>query len=1025
MPKYITEDQIEQFSLALLQKLGYEHVYGPDIAPVPDGKTPEREGYKDILLKSRLERNLKRINPKATGEMIEEAIRKLERTDSPNQVLNNQAFHKMLTEGIDIDVKEKGRNTTKKLQLIDFENPNNNEFTAINQYTIIEGQHNRRPDILIFVNGIPLAIIELKNIADEKATIEAAFNQIQTYKAQIPGLFRFNQLVLLSDGKEAKVGTITSNLEWFVQWKLIDGKTIEDPSLSALEVVLKGLLKPETFLRFIRHFILYEQTQTDLVKKMAQYHQFRAVNNAIISTIKATKKDHRAGVVWHTQGSGKSLSMVFYTGLLVLEQELENPTIIVLTDRNDLDGQLFDTFAACKSILRQTPTQAESRNHLKELLKKPAGGIVFTTIQKFFPDTENRRYPKLSDRENIIVIADEAHRTQYGVIDGFARHMHDALPNASFIGFTGTPIELADRDTRAIFGDYVDVYSITQAVRDKATVPIYYESRLAKIELPEKEKPKVDEQFEEVTEGEESKEQLKSRWSRLEALVGSEKRIKQVSKDIVTHFEHRTQAMEGKALIVCMSRRICVEMYKEIVKIKPEWHDDNDKKGAVKVIMTGNATDPLDWQPHIRNKPLRKEIETHFKKSDSELKIVIVRDMWLTGTDIPCLHTIYVDKPMRGHGLMQAIARVNRVFKDKPGGLVVDYIGLAEALKLALSNYTREDRSETGIEKEKAVAEMLKNYEIARDMLHGVSYKPFLVAPIKEKFIVIQTIQRLLEKKDGKEKFIQYVEKLAKAFALAYPHEKAFEIRDEVAFFQAIKVQFVKYTLSPSQSSPYLDTAVRQIVAGAIVSEEVVDIFDAVGIKKPDISVLSQEFMDEVRNMPQKNLALELLRKLINDEIKTRTKKNLIKSKQFSDMLEEAIHNYQNRSIDSAQVIEELIELAKKIKIENTRGATTGLTDDELAFYDALADNESALKILGDKKLQDLSRELVRTMKKNRAIDWTLRESIQAEMRSQVKRLLRKYGYPPDKQQKAMETVMEQTKLLYENWIGEDEVWRD
>jgi type I restriction enzyme R subunit len=1021
MPAYITESEIEQEALKIFSSMGYEIVYGPDIAPAPDGTKPERDSYSQVILTGRLKSALRRINRGLSDEVLDEAIKKLQRSESQNLVKNNQAFHKLLVDGMDLQVKENGRLVSKKLWLFDFENTKNNEFAAINQFTIIEGNNNRRPDIIVFVNGIPLVVIELKNLADEKADIWSAYNQIQTYKLQIPSLFHFNELIIISDGGEARVGTITSPQEWFVKWKLLNAKTIDDPTIMPLEVMLRGMLNKDTVLEFARHFILFEDSRHGALKKAAQYHQYRAVREALESTVKATRSNGQGGVVWHTQGSGKSLTMVFYTGLLALESRLENPTMIVLTDRNDLDGQLFDTFCACGVILRQSPIQATSRDNLKKLLARPSGGIIFTTIQKFFPDEKGMEYPKLSDRKNIIVIADEAHRSQYGFIQGFARHMRDALPKATFIGFTGTPVELGDRDTRAVFGDYVDVYSIERAVRDGATVPIYYESRLAKIELKDSERPKVDAKFEEVTEGEEvdQKEKLKSKWSRLEALVGSQKRVREVAEDLLSHFEKRCEVLEGKALIVCMSRRICVDMYAELKRLKPEWHSEDDDKGAMKVIMTGSATDKLEWQQHIRNKPRRKAIEDLFKDPKSPIKIVIVRDMWLTGTDIPCLHTIYIDKPMRGHGLMQAIARVNRVFRNKPGGLVVDYIGLAENLKIALSNYTREDRAETAIDKEKAVAVMIEKYEIVKDMLHGVNYKQFLKAPLKEKYVVIQTIERLISQRGGKERYMKSVDRLSQAFALAYPDPEAIRIRDELAFFQAVKAQFVKYTITSAGENPRVELAIKQIVSKAISSDEVIDVFEVAGLKKPDISVLSEDFLDDVRNMPQKNLALEVLRRLINDEIKQRTKKNIVKAKQFSEMLDEAVHAYLNRNLDSAQVVEELIQLAKKIKEETSRGTDLGLNDDELAFYDALGVNDSAVKVLGDETLKTIARELVRTVRNNLSIDWTLKESVQANLRVMVKRVLKKYGYPPDKQQKATETVLEQTKFLSNVWLAE------
>jgi len=1021
MSHIITESDVEQAALDILEELDYKTLYGPDIAPPPEGTKPERKSYSDVVLVERLTKAIDKLNPTIPREAKEEAVKKLLRTDSPKLIVNNQSFHKMLVNGMDIEYRNKeGRIEGGKVWLFDFDKPERNEFLAVNQFTVMENNYNRRPDIVIFVNGLPLAVIELKNPADENATVWTAFNQFETYKNEIPSLFTFNELLIVSDGMEARAGTITSGKEWFMLWRTVDGKEIKsDIRSKSMEVLLKGMFQRDRFLDIVRHFLVFEKEQNATLKKLAGYHQYFAVNKAVEATIKASsmKGDKRCGVVWHSQGAGKSLTMVFYTGKLVLA--LDNPTIVLLTDRNDLDDQLFETFGRCQEILRQAPVHAETRAELRDLLKVASGGIVFTTIQKFLPDEKTDPYPLLSERRNIVVIADEAHRSQYDFIDGFARHMRDALPNASFIGFTGTPLEKTDRNTPAVFGNYIDIYDIEKAVHDGATVRIFYESRLAKLELKPEERPKIDPEFEEVTEGEEieKKEKLKSKWARLEALVGSEKRIRNIAKDLVNHFEERLKVMDGKAMIVCMSRRICVELQNEIIKLRPEWHNKDDDKGFIKVIMTGSASDPVSWQEHIRNRQRRRDIGDRMKDPNDPLKIVIVRDMWLTGFDVKNLHTMYVDKPMRGHGLMQAIARVNRVFKDKPGGLVVDYIGIADELKKALADYTEGDRKEVGIDQEEAVEIMLEKYEIVSNLMRGFNYRGFFKAVPKEKMeIIASAMEHILAQKDGKERFVKYTTELLWAFALSVPNEEALKIRDDVGFFQAVKSQLIKSTVTPGKTQEELDTAIRQIVSKAIVSDKVVDIFDALGMKKPDISILSDEFLEEIKGMQQKNLAFELLKKLLNDEIKIRSRKNLIQSKSFADMLEKAIRKYQNKSIETAKVIEELIKLAKDMREANKRGEKLNLTGDELAFYDALEVNDSAVKVLGDETLRTIARELADTIRNNVTIDWTLRESVQARLRVMVKRVLKKHGYPPDKQKKATETVLEQATLIAKDW---------
>jgi type I restriction enzyme R subunit len=1037
MAALISEDHIEQVVIQEFIELGYQYINGTDISP--DGSMPERE-YNEVVLKNRLQDAIAKLNPTIPYEAQEEALRKVLRSDSPNLFQNNYTFHKYLTEGVEIEYRKGDRIAGDKVWLIDYKNPSNNEFLVINQYTVIEGNTNKRPDVILFVNGMPLVVIELKNATDENATIQSAFNQLQTYKQAIPSLFQYNTLLIASDGWDALYGSLTAPKQFFVPWKSIDGKIVADENIPQMEVMAKGMLNKSVFLDLVRHFTIFHQNKDQITKIVPRYHQYFAVNKAVETTKVATAEngDQRAGVIWHTQGSGKSLSMVFYAGKLVLA--LNNPTLVVLTDRNDLDDQLFDTFSASQDLLRQTPVQAENRDHLKNLLSVSSGGIVFTTIQKFLPEIEEKidlgdgktknikgQYEQLSDRRNIVVIADEAHRSQYDFMDGFAKHMRDALPNASFIGFTGTPIESTDKNTQAVFGDYIDVYDIQQAVEDGATVRIFYENRLAKIALKEEEKPRVDAEFEELTESEEltDRQKLKAKWARLEAIVGNPKRISLIAQDIVNHFESRNAVLDGKAMIVCMSRRICVDLYSAIVKIKPEWHSDDDAEGVVKVVMTGSSSDPLPFQPHVRNKPRRKALGERLKDPKDTLKLAIVRDMWLTGFDAPALHTLYIDKPMKGHNLMQAIARVNRVYKDKEGGLVVDYIGIATDLKKALSVYTESGgKGKPAFDQDEAAEVMMGKYEVVAQMFSeqpadksqpkGFDYKSFFRLTPKEKlYFPIQAANYILGLENGKERYINSVTALSKAFAISVPHPYTIDIRDEVGLFQAIKARIVKVTQSgKTKSDEEIETAIKQILSDAVVADEVVDIFDAAGIKKPDISILSDEFLAEVKGMQHKNLALELLKKLLNDEIKTRQKTNLVQSKKFSEMLESAVRNYQNNLITSAQVIEELIKLAKDIKEADRKGEDLGLDFREFAFYSALEVNDSAVAVLGDDVLRHIARELVDTVRRNTSIDWTVRENVQAKMRIAVKKILRKHGYPPDLEIKATETVIEQAKLL-------------
>ena len=915
----------------------------------------------------------------------------------------------------------------------------------MNQVAFVENKRERRPDVVLFVNGLPLVLIEIKNPADEDATIRTAWRQLRTYKAELPSLFAFNAALVVSDGTEARIGTLTAGWEWFKPWRTIAGEALADPNLPQLQVTLAGAFERRRFLALVRDFTVVEDDGSGkLAKKMAGYHQFHAVETAITETLRAAKLqttpapsgeaghcgsgcrpggdpgDRRIGVVWHTQGSGKSLTMAFYAGRIVREPAMENPTVVVLTDRNDLDNQLFGAFARCQDLLRQPPTQAESRADLRAKLAVESGGVVFTTIQKFFPEEKGDRHPLLSNRRNIVAIADEAHRSQYDFIDGFARHMRDALPNASFVGFTGTPIELRDANTRAVFGDYISIYDIQRAVEDGATVPIYYESRLAGLALDEGEKPNIDPGFEEATEGEEidRKEKLKTRWAQLEVIVGAEKRIALVAEDIVDHFERRLEAMDGKAMIVCMSRRICIDLHRALARLRPDWEREDDDKGWIKVVMTGAASDPPDWQRHIGNKSRREALAHRFRDASDPLRIVLVRDMWLTGFDAPSLHTMYVDKPMRGHGLMQAIARVNRVFRDKPGGLVVDYLGIAHELKRSLATYTASGgRGRTALDQSEAVAAMLEKYEICRGLFHGFDYARWIDGTPAERLGLLPAAQEhILAQEDGKDRCLRAVRELSRAFALAVPHEDAIAIRDDVAFFQAVRSGLAKRAEGDARSEEELDHAIRQIVSRAVAPEGMVDIFAAAGIEKPDVSILSEEFLAEIRGMPQRNLAVELLRKLLKGELAARRRKNVVQARSFAEMLELTLRRYRNRAVEAAQVIEELIGLARELREANARGETLGLTEDELAFYDALETNDSAVQVLGDETLRTIARELVETVRGNVTIDWTLRENVRAHLRRLVKRVLRRHGYPPDRQEKATRTVIEQAEALSAGW---------
>lgn len=1027
--RIFTESEIENIALAWFENLGYKILHGPEIAP--SEKKSERTDYHQPFLLQRVRNSLYTINRHLPDSAIDEAIRKLTTPSSPSLIENNHAFHRFLTDGIPVEYRENGEIRHGLAKIIDVENPENNDWVVVNQYTMVEGDHTRRPDIVVFVNGIPVAVIELKNPADENATIWSAYNQLQTYKQQIPSLFNTNEVLVISDGIQARIGSLTADEDWFMLWRTIEGDETAPATMPQLEVLLKGLFSKERFLEYLSDFILFENDGVKYTKKIAAYHQFHAVREAVESTISATAPggDRKGGVIWHTQGAGKSLSMVFYARKIILRPEMENPTLLFLTDQNDLDDQLFDTFARCSEHIRQTPIQADSRSHIRELLHRESGGVIFSTVQKFFPEKEEESHPLLSDRRNIVFIADEAHRSHYGFkphVDkatgyiryGFAEYIRQALPNASSIGFTGTPISLRDRDTKAVFGDYISIYDVIQANEDGVTVPIYYEGRHAKIDLPEDEKPVLDAGFEEITESEEEtvRDKLKTRWGQLEAVVGAEHRVNVIAEDIVNHFETRLETLKGKAMIVCMSRRICVEMYNAITRLRPEWHSEDDSTGTIKVVMSGSASEKPQWQMHFRTKTQRNLIRNRFIDPKDPLKLVIVRDMWITGFDAPCLHTMYVDKPMQGHTLMQTIARVNRVFHDKPGGLIVDYLGIAPKLKEALAEYTDEKKKHKGLsvnELEEAVSVMLEKYEICLDLFHGFDWSAWHTGdPGARLSLIPSAMEHILSQEDGKKRFLDAVTQLSTAFSLSVPHEETDRIRIDVAFFQSVKASMVKATARTAKSQAELDHAVQQLVSNAIAPEGIIDIFGVAGLGKPDISVLSEDFLAEVRDLKQKNVAVELLRKLIDDEIKSRLRSNVVQSRKFSEKLEQSVKKYQNRSVETAIIIEELINTARDVRETVQRGEDLGLSDAEIAFYDALAENESAREVMQDEILRTIASDLVVAIQNNLTIDWTVKESVRAKMRVMVKRILRKYGYPPDLQEQATKTVLEQAERI-------------
>ena len=1044
---FLSEAELEEMLLQNFERLGYQRSTDAEIGP--DGTSAERESYGDVILQGRLIAAIERLNPHIPSEARQDAFKSLVATVTPSLVEENRRLHRFMVEGVGVEYYDTdGTIRGDTVQLIDFDASDTNDWLVFSQLTVIENRNNRRPDVVLFVNGLPLAVIELKNPGDENATLEGAFNQLQTYKDQIPSLFRTNAALVTSDGLHARFGSLTANLERFMPWRTVDGSAIVPKGVPELGTLIEGVFEKTRFLTLIRDFTVFEDTGSGLVKIVAGYHQFHAVRHAVESTTAATSPegDRRIGVIWHTQGSGKSLLMAFYAGQIIAHPAMENPTIVVITDRNDLDDQLFGTFAMCRDLLRHTPQQADSREDLQKVLTRPSGGVVFTTIQKFAPERGETDYPVLTDRRNVVVIADEAHRSQYGfrakverktgeISYGFAKYLRDALPNASFIGFTGTPIEKEDVNTPAVFGEYIDVYDINRGVEDGATVPIYYESRVARIELDEDEKPQLDDEVAELTEDETQGEQerLKRKWANVAAVVGAEKRLAMVAKDLVEHFENRVVGMDGKAMIVCMSRWICVALYDEIITQRPEWHSDNDESGVIKIVMTGAASDPIDWQQHIGGKARRELLAKRIKDPDDPLKLVIVRDMWLTGFDVPSVHTMYVDKPMRGHGLMQAIARVNRVFRDKPAGLIVDYIGIAQNLKSALSQYSRDDQQHAGIDEAEAVAVMREKYEIVSAMFHGFDYRAGLTGSPQERLVALAgAIEWVLDmqqreaakesteegKKRAHRRFNDAVLALSKAFALAAASDEARDIRDEVGFFQTVRAALAKSVPGAGTSSAERDLAVQQIVSRAVISTEIVDILQAAGLETPDISILSDEFLAEVQGMEKKNLALEALRKLINGEIRSQSRVNVVQTRAFSDRLAEAIARYHINAITTAEVIQELIKLAKDIRAAYQRGEEEGLSQEEISFYDALAQNESAVEVMGNDQLRVIAQELLSSLKSNASVDWQHRDSARARIRVLVKHILRKYGYPPDLQDAAVQTVLQQAEVLSARWAA-------
>jgi type I restriction enzyme R subunit len=1044
----VTEDDLEQLALAWFQDAGWDYLHGPDIAP--DSDTPERSDYRQVLLPGHLRAALHRLNPNVPEATLDEVAHQLAKPDHPSLIQSNRAFHEALIAGVPVIVEIDGEKRGDRVQVIDFEHPERNRFVVINQFTVQGTKQPRRPDLVCFINGLPVAVIELKNPANQQADIWAAYNQLQTYKEEIADLFVANEALVISDGLHARIGSLTASRERFLPWRTVKSENDRPLLEFELEKVVRGFFAPELLLDYLRYFVLFETADGQVVKKIAGYHQFHAVRAAVKAAVIAATQpapdtvqeqwatyaervkpgSRMGGIVWHTQGSGKSISMVCFAAKLMQQKEMQNPTLVVVTDRNDLDGQLFQTFVGARSLLRETPQQATNRDELRALLAdRPSGGIIFTTVQKFAPEPGEEKFPLLSARTNIVVIADEAHRSQYGfraVLDkktgqykyGFAKHLRDALKNATFVGFTGTPVEGADKDTRAVFGDYVSIYDIQDAVDDGATVPIFYESRLAKLDLNPAEMEQMNADVEEVFEDEEDaalKEAAKTKWAALEKLVGAQPRIDQVAADIVQHFEARNGAVEGKAMIVAMSREICVRLYDAIVALRPAWHSDDPAQGAIKVVMTGSAADSALLQPHIYNATTKKALEKRFKNAADPLKLVIVRDMWLTGFDVPCLHTMYVDKPMRDHNLMQAIARVNRVFRDKEGGLVVDYIGIAAELRNALRTYTEsKGKGQPALDAAEALAKLKELMDVARGLLHGFDYAAYRT---KAAVLLLPAANFVLGLEDGKRRWADAVLAITKAFSLCGTLDDAIVLREEIAFFQAVKAVIAKATESDKKLSEDRKNAVlKQILDNAVVAEGVEDIFKLAGLERPDIGILSDAFLEEIRSLPQRNFAVELLQKLLNDQVKSRARTNVVLERKFSERLLAALNRYRSRAVESAQVIEELIEMAKEFREAAKRGDALGLNVSELAFYDALADNESAVRELGDATLKKIAVEITEKLRNSTTVDWQKRDSIRARLRNLVRITLRRYKYPPDKQEEAIRLVLDQAERLSDEW---------
>lgn len=1044
--KFTTENEIEAYNLELLADLGYDYQHGSAIAP--EGTQPERQSFSDVLLKDRLGRAIDRLNPHIPADIRAAAQRDLQ-IASPDLISSNETFHRYLTEGITVEYTKNGETKGEPLWLIDWETPENNEFLAVNQFTVIEDNHKCRPDILLFINGLPLVAIELKNAADAKADLQAAFNQLQTYQREIPSLFTYNALLIISDGISARAGSLSAPYNRFSQWKRRLNSAIDNAlHTNELEILTQGMLNKRTLLDLIRHFTVFEKTRTEdpitavvilqTIKKIAAYHQYYAVNLAVESAIAATQATQRGGVVWHTQGSGKSLSMVFLCGKLVLA--LDNPTLVILTDRNDLDDQLFDTFAGCRQLLRQAPQQAGDRDAVRQLLNVASGGIVFTTVQKFAPAEGETLYPQLSDRRNIIVLADEAHRSQYGfkakqvtIKDaagnevgkqtryGFAKYLRDALPNATFIGFTGTPVEQTDKNTPEIFGSYIDIYDIAQAVTDRATVPLYYESRLVKVDLDAQGRELLDEldddlSFEDLS----TTQQAKAKQTQIEAIVGSTQRLETIAQDIVTHFEQRQTVNRGKAMIVTLSRQVAANLYDSIIRLRPDWHSDDLHSGKIKVVMTASASDAGNLVAHHTSKKQRRALSQRLKDPDNNLELVIVCDMWLTGFDAPCLHTMYIDKPMKGHNLMQAIARINRVYFEKQGGLIVDYLGIAHELKDALSFYAQSGgKGDLILDRDVAIGLLLTKLEVVQDIMAGFDYPPYFTASTGGKLNILKSASNFVANPQIKDRFLDAVAALSRIYALTAHYPEAIAQSEAISFFQAIQASLRK--LEPadgSLSNADIETAIRQVVDQVLVSDTVINIFDEAGIKSPDLSIISDEFLAEVEGMEHQNLAVELLKKLLRDEIKASRRTNVVQSRKLTEMLEDVLRRYQNQVISVTDVIQELIAMSKDVQAAKQRGEELGLEPYELAFYDALAQNNSARDVMGQEQLRDLAIVLVQRIRQNASIDWNLKESVRARMKVMVKRLLRQYGYPPDMQALAIELVLEQAKVFTEFEVG-------